>query len=111
MLHLSAVMLLYLCVLQLVLSPSWTVRCVGTMQQLYSAKVIAARGHWGTFPVTHLLRVWHRDGSGARALLLTGANMAGKSTLSRATCIAVILAQVIARILSRSLLPHSHLSG
>ena len=42
-------------------------------------------------------RVLRRDGSGARALLLTGANMAGKSTISRATCIAVILAQVASR--------------
>ncbi len=30
----------------------------------------------------------------ARALLLTGPNMGGKSTLLRATCLAVVLAQV-----------------
>lgn len=33
-------------------------------------------------------------GSHPRALLLTGPNMGGKSTLLRATCLAVILAQV-----------------
>lgn len=34
------------------------------------------------------------DRSSPRALLLTGPNMGGKSTLLRATCLAVILAQV-----------------
>lgn len=35
------------------------------------------------------------DGSNDSALLLTGPNMGGKSTLMRATCLSVILAQVI----------------
>lgn len=35
------------------------------------------------------------DGYHARTLLLTGPNMGGKSTLLRATCLAVILAQVL----------------
>lgn len=35
------------------------------------------------------------DGYHPRTLLLTGPNMGGKSTLLRATCLAVILAQVL----------------
>ena len=35
------------------------------------------------------------DGYHARTLLLTGPNMGGKSTLLRATCLSVILAQVL----------------
>ncbi|KAK9867213.1 hypothetical protein WJX84_002119, partial [Apatococcus fuscideae] len=48
----------------------------------------------GRSVVPNDLQLGQRDGAGARALLLTGANMAGKSTIARATCIAVILAQV-----------------
>lgn len=40
------------------------------------------------------------DGYHARTMLLTGPNMGGKSTLLRATCLAVILAQVLFRSLS-----------
>ncbi|KAK9852353.1 hypothetical protein WJX84_008725 [Apatococcus fuscideae] len=64
--------------------------------------VLDLRGVWhpcvnpavGRSVVPNNLQLGKRDGSGPRALLLTGANMAGKSTISRATCIAVILAQV-----------------
>jgi DNA mismatch repair protein MSH6 len=38
------------------------------------------------------------DQSNSCALLLTGPNMGGKSTLMRATCLSVILAQVISCI-------------
>ncbi|KAK9819817.1 hypothetical protein WJX72_002734 [[Myrmecia] bisecta] len=54
----------------------------------------AARAAPGTSVVPNDLTLGGREEHTARALLLTGPNMGGKSTLLRATCIAVVLAQV-----------------
>lgn len=55
-----------------------------------------ALGENGGLPVPNdILLGEDSDGYHARSLLLTGPNMGGKSTLLRATCLAVILAQVL----------------
>ena len=55
-----------------------------------------ALGESGGMPVPNDLCLGDNEtGYNPRTLLLTGPNMGGKSTLLRATCLAVILAQVI----------------
>lgn len=64
--------------------------------------ILAIKGLWHPFalgengqPVPNDIHVGgNRDGYQPCTLLLTGPNMGGKSTLLRATCLAVILAQV-----------------
>lgn len=54
-----------------------------------------AIGENGGLPVPNDIHLGEdTDGNHPRTLLLTGPNMGGKSTLLRATCLAVILAQV-----------------
>lgn len=58
-----------------------------------------ALGENGGLPVPNDLHLGEdSDGYHPRTLLLTGPNMGGKSTLLRATCLAVILAQVCVAI-------------
>lgn len=74
-----------------------------TFSQETRAPVLTIKGLWhpfalgenGGLPVPNDLVLGEDlDGYHPRTLLLTGPNMGGKSTLLRATCLAVILAQV-----------------
>lgn len=71
--------------------------------------VLKMKGLWHTFalgengclPVPNdIVLGENEDGHHHRTLLLTGPNMGGKSTLLRATCLAVIMAQVLSLLYS-----------
>ncbi|KAI4347142.1 hypothetical protein L6164_007984 [Bauhinia variegata] len=74
-----------------------------TSNQDYKGPVLITKGLWhpfalgqnGCLPVPNDMVLGEtRDGYHPRTLLLTGPNMGGKSTLLRATCLAVIMAQL-----------------
>ncbi|GLT98512.1 hypothetical protein SLE2022_160140 [Rubroshorea leprosula] len=76
-----------------------------TLNQMARGPILKIKGLWhpfalgenGGLPVPNDILLGEgedADGYHARALLLTGPNMGGKSTLLRATCLAVILAQL-----------------
>lgn len=74
-----------------------------SLSQVIRGPILNIRGLWhpnalgenGELPVPNDIVLGEEaDGYRPRTLLLTGPNMGGKSTLLRATCLAVILAQV-----------------
>lgn len=74
-----------------------------SLSQVIRGPILKIKGLWhpnalgenGELPVPNDIVLGEEaEGYHARTLLLTGPNMGGKSTLLRATCLAVILAQV-----------------
>lgn len=88
-------------------SKSTSQECVGPVLKMKGLWHPCALGENGNLPVPNDIVLGENiDAHHPRTLLLTGPNMGGKSTLLRATCLAVIMAQVPPLMLSSWLIAH-----